>query len=127
MDSERMRFLADVGTSLWRLRQKMLHPGTDRPLEEMRRAYRHLESMWDAFTQANIEIQDHTNELFDSGMSLKAITFQPMAGIAREMVIETIKPSIYFKDKAIQIGEVIVGTPETPKDMQESKTRRPKD
>ena len=122
-----MQFLADVGTSMWRLRQKMLHPGTERPFEEMRRAYRHLQSIWDAFTQANIEIQDHTNELFDSGMSLKAITFQPMAGIGREMVIETIKPSIYFKGKMIQIGEVIVGTPETAKDMQASKTGRSKD
>ncbi|MBU1927321.1 MAG: hypothetical protein KKI20_06120 [Gammaproteobacteria bacterium] len=108
---EQLRFLADVGTGLWRLRQKMVQTGTDRPLEEMRRAYRHLESTWDALTQAGVEIQDHTNTLFDTGMSLKVIAFQPTPGIGREKIIETIKPTIYFKKKSIQMGEVIVGTP----------------
>ncbi len=111
---EQLQFLADIGTGLWRLRQKMVQPGTDRPLEEMHRAYRHLESVWDALSQAGVEIQDHTNALFDPGMSLRVIAFQPMPGIRREKVIETIKPTIYFKSQPIQMGEVIVGRPETP-------------
>jgi hypothetical protein len=106
------QFLADVGTGLWRLRQKMVQSGTNQPLDEMRRAYRHLESTWDTFTQAGIEIQDHTGESFNSGMSLKAIAFQPMSGIRREEVMETIKPSIYLNNQLIQMGEVIVATPE---------------
>ncbi len=111
-EKNRMRFLAEVGTGLWRLRQKMLQPGTDRPLEEMRRAYRHLESVWDVVAEAGIEIQDHTDSPFDAGMSLKVIAYQPTSGIERERVIETIKPTIYFKNRPIQMGEVIVGTPE---------------
>jgi len=47
-------------------------------------------------------------------MSLKVISFQPTPGLGRERVIETIKPTIYFKGKAIQMGEVIVGRPEGP-------------
>jgi len=110
-------FLADIGTGLWRLRQKMVKPGTDQPLDEMRRPFRHLESVWDALVQAGTKIQDHTDKPFDAGLSLKVIAYQPMPGLARERVIETIKPSIYFKDKMIQMGEVIVGEPqkdETP-------------
>jgi hypothetical protein len=109
---ERVRFLADVGTGLWRLRQKMLQPGTERPLEEMRRAYRHLESTWDALAQAGVEIQEHTGAPYDPGMSLKVIAFQPTPGINREKILETIKPTIYLKNQPIQMGEVIVGTPE---------------
>ncbi len=111
-EKKQMRFLADVATGLWRLRQKMQQPGTDRPLEEMRRAYRHLESVWDVLVEAGVETQDHTDALFDPGMSLKVIAFQPTAGIERERVLETIKPTIYFQKRTIQMGEVIVATPE---------------
>jgi hypothetical protein len=114
MGEQELRLLADVGTGLWRLRQKMVKPGTTQPLDEMRRPYRHLESVWDALTQAGAEIQDHTDKPFDPGMSLKVVSFQPTPGLGRERVIETIKPTIYFKGKAIQMGEVIVGRPEKP-------------
>lgn len=113
---ERVRMLADVGTGLWRLRQKMVKPGTSEPLDDMRRAYRHLESVWDTLAQSDVEIQDHTDTLFDSGLSLKVIAFQPTPGLGREMVIETIKPTIYYKGQSIQMGEVIVGTPERADD-----------
>lgn len=112
VDQAQVRLLAEVGTGLWRARQKMLEPGTNRPKEEMRRAYRHLESVWDALTQAGMEIVDPIDAPFDPGMSLKAIAFQPTPGIQREKVIETIKPAIYYKGEPIQMGEVIVGTPE---------------
>lgn len=112
-EKQQMRLLAEVGTGLWRLRQKMQQPGTNRPLEEMRRAYRHLESVWDVLAEAGVEIQDHTDAPFDPGMSLRVIAFQPTAGIERERVFETIKPTIYFRKQTIQMGEVIVATPES--------------
>jgi hypothetical protein len=106
------RLLSDISTGLWRLRQKMVKPGSFQPLDEMRRPYRHLESIWDALAQAGVEIQDHTDKPFDSGMSIKATAYQPTPGLQREQIIETIKPSVYLKGKRIQIGEVIVGQPE---------------
>jgi hypothetical protein len=114
-----VRLLADIGTGLWRLRQKLVKPGTTQPLDEMRRPYRHLESVWDALAQAGEEIQDHTDKPFDSGMSLKVLSYQPTPGLGRERVIETIKPTIYFKGKLIQMGEVIVGIPEKIMERQE--------
>ncbi len=106
-----MRLLADIGTGLWRLRGKMIQPGTDQPREEMRRTYRHVQAIWDALAQCGVEIQDHTDEPFQPGMSLKVIEFQPLAGIERAKIIETLKPSIYFKRQRIQIGEVLVNSP----------------
>lgn len=110
-EESRMRFLAELGTGLWRLKQKMIERGTDRPREEMRRAYRHLESVWDTLVEAGVEIQDHTDAPIDSGMQLKVLAFQPTPGIERRRVLDTIKPSVYFRKKTIQIGEVIVATP----------------
>jgi hypothetical protein len=113
---ERLRFLADLATGVWRLRQKMLEPGTDRPREPFRREYRHLESIWDVLSQAGLEIQDHTGRPFDSGLALKVLAFQPTPGVRRERIQETVKPTIYFKQQHIQMGEVIVESPEKSDD-----------
>jgi len=108
-----MVLFSSSGTNLWRLRKKMLDPGTGQPLETMRRVYRHVESMWDAFGESGIKIQDHDGEAVPEGgiYALNVIAFQPTAGLERQQVIETIKPTIYYKERMIQRGEVIVGTP----------------
>jgi hypothetical protein len=107
----RSRFLADMATGVWRLRQKMLDPGTQRPKEQFRREYRHLESIWDVLTQAGVEIQDHTGQLFDAGQAIKVLERVPTPNVKRERVHETVKPTIYYKGKQIQMGEVFVETP----------------
>jgi hypothetical protein len=107
-----IRMIANVGTGLWRMRQKMVKPGTDEPLEEMRRVYRHFESVWDSIIQAGTDIQDHTDDLYGSGMTLRVVAFEPTVGVGREIIKETLKPTIYFRGRLIQMGEVIVATPE---------------
>lgn len=105
-------WLADLGTGLWRLRQRMLEPGTERPLEEMRRAFRHVESLMDVAGGIGLEIQNHTGAAYHSGMRLQVLAFQPTPGVHREKVGETVKPTIYLNGTMIQMGEVIVATPE---------------
>jgi hypothetical protein len=105
-------FLVEVGTGLWRLRQKMTQPGTNIPRDEMRRAYRHFESVWEALEHDGVKIYDHTGEDFDAGRSITVLAYQPTDSLSRERVVETIKPTIYIHDNLVQIGEVIVGVPE---------------
>ncbi len=114
--------LADVATELWRLRERMLQPGTDQPLAEMRRAYRSFESAWDTLMEAGISIEEHTGSSFIAGMSLRVLAFQPTPGITRETVIQTLRPSVYYEQQLIQEGEVIVGTPEDAKPEQTPRT-----
>lgn len=103
--------LASLGTNLWRLRSRMLEPGGGKPRDEFRRLYRHVEALWDTLSGAGLNIVDHTDAPFDSGLSLKVISFEPQAGLARETVIETLRPTIFLRDRRIQVGEVIVGKP----------------
>jgi hypothetical protein len=112
------QLLRDIGTGLWRLRQKMYVPNSNQPLEEMRRAVRHFESVWDVLVEAGLEIRDHTGEVVPEGgvYALKAIAYEPTPNIKREMVIETVKPTIYFKKQLLQMGEVVIGTPESSGD-----------
>jgi hypothetical protein len=102
---------AVVATGLWRLRNKMVDPVTGRARPELRALYRHVESVWDALLRAGIEVQGHDGARFDAGLSLSVVAFQPTAGIERECVIETVRPSVYRSGRLIQQGEVIVGTP----------------
>src|SRR5262245_17113628 len=74
---EMLRMIANVGTGLWRMRQKMVNPDTNEPHEEMRRIYRNFESVWDSIDQAEVQIQDHTGNLYKSGTTLRVIAFQP--------------------------------------------------
>ena len=106
--------VADLGTNAWRLRQKMIEPGSDQPREEMRRVYRHVEAIWEALRQQGVEIRDPQGEVVpESGVyGLKVLAAQPTAGITREFVHETIKPTIRYKDQVIQMGEVILAVPE---------------
>jgi hypothetical protein len=105
------RLLVDLGTGLWRLRQRLLDPATGEPREEVRKAYRHFASSWDALQDAGVEVQDHTGHLYDPGHSLKVIAFQPVPELSQDTVVETIRPSIYYGGRRLQVGEVIVGTP----------------
>ena len=115
-DLERLPFLADVATGLWRMRRNMVPRGATRliearPIEEMRKPFRWLVSVWDTLSENGIEIQDHTGDRFDSGQVLKASAFEPTSGIAEETVIDTIKPSVYLNGQLIQMGDVVVGVP----------------
>jgi hypothetical protein len=100
------RSVADVATSVWRLRARM----TALP-ERTRSTMRHVEMAWDALEQAGVEIRDHLHEPFDPGLSINVVAFQPTPGLAREQVVETIRPSVYVHDRVVQLAEVIVGTP----------------
>ena len=115
-EEDLLNLVVDVGTVIWRL-QRRLTTGGEVP-EEIRRISRDLESAWDALSQEGIEIKDYSGEKYDGGMALHVIAFQPMAKLSQEQIIETIKPTIYHKDKLVRMGEVIVGVPEvdtTPK------------
>ncbi len=114
---ERLKFLADVGTGLWRMRRAMVPPDSGwlldaRPREEMRKPFRWLVSTWDALKESGLEIQDHTGERYISGQSLKA-HFEAAPDLAEDTIVDTIKPTIYLDGRIIQMGEVVVGTPES--------------
>jgi hypothetical protein len=103
---EQERFLADVATGLWRMKRRL---ETD---EAARRACQFIfESVWDALTQGGVEIKDHTGEHVTGGEALRVVAFEPTPGLTREQVIETVRPTVYYHGKSIQMGQVIIGKP----------------
>lgn len=100
----------DVGTLVWRVQRRLSVIG--QLPKELNRVSRDLESTWNALAQRGIEIEDHTGQDYVSGMALRVITSQPVTSLTKKQIIETLKPTIYYKDKIIQMGEVIVGVPQ---------------
>jgi hypothetical protein len=105
--------LSVIATNAWRARNKMVNTENGEAKEEMKRVYRHVEAVFDALSQIGIEIRDMQGHPYDSGMALKVISFEPVPGLFKEEIMETIKPTILWQNQLIQIGEVIVGTPKT--------------
>lgn len=114
-----VRGMADVATSVWKARTKMLDGASGEVREEMKRVYRHIESVFESFERMGIEVKDHTGDHFDYGLPLKVITTEPKEGINHETVLETIKPTVYWERKIIQMGEVVIATPLSPEPKHE--------
>ena len=120
-EQELLDMAADVGTLVWRIQQRLVTMGElPKPLQKLSRD---VERALDALTQGGIEIKDHTGGDYEGGMALRVITSRPVPGLGRRQIMETVKPTVYYKGRIIQMGEVIVGAPEqaeTPKPMDET-------
>ncbi|HOJ60363.1 MAG TPA: hypothetical protein PK878_08745 [bacterium] len=108
-NKDMLRYLVETSNGLWRIENRLSTIAD--PSKEIRSALRFLESTRDALRQAGIEFRGHTGERITGGEALKIVTFEPRADLHHDQVIETIKPTIYYKGKIIQMGEVVVGQP----------------
>jgi len=108
-----LKALAVIATNAWRAQSKMVDSSTGEAKEEMKRVYRHIEAIIESLIQIGIQTIDPTGRAYDSGMALKVVSFEPTPGLTSEEIKETIKPSVALHGRLIQIGEVIVGTPQT--------------
>lgn len=109
-----VKMMIAVATNAWQLKTRMTEGEGGEIKEEFKRLYRHVEAIFDSFVPLGLEVKDRTGEAFDYGLPEKVITSHPTPGITKERVIETKKPTIYFRGKILQAGEVVIATPESP-------------
>ena len=101
----------------WRIKTKTVDPISKEPKEELakedvKRICRHLESIYDSFTRLGIQIIDRTGESFDYGLPEKVVAAKPQDGISKELVLETLRPTVKWNNKIFP-GEVEIATPKT--------------
>jgi hypothetical protein len=102
--------IAELATGVWRLLHR-LEPEEEAASPVLRRVRRDVESLWDRLQQAGVDVLDHTGQAYHPGDSVKVIAFQPVVGNQAERVIETLRPTVYYRGQWIQMGEVIVANP----------------
>ncbi|HVT04952.1 MAG TPA: hypothetical protein VHL58_16435 [Thermoanaerobaculia bacterium] len=101
-----------MATSVWKARRRLRDNVSGELQDELRRVSRHLESAMEAMRELGLEVKDHTGQAFDYGLLLKVVATQRTPGIYKEYVIETIRPTIYWQEQIVQIGEVVIATPD---------------
>ncbi len=105
--------LASIATNAWKARTRLKNSRTGEDSGVLNRLNIDLDKIWDVLVdELKMEIIDHTGNDFDYGMVLRVVTTQPMAGIKKERVIQTLKPTINWRSKNIQIGEVVIAEPQ---------------
>lgn len=102
---------AAAATAVWKLSSRVEREKREHGFEPPKWLQRQLEAAQDALHAAGIEAKDHTGDKYVPGMAMTVIAFQPAAGITFDVISETLKPTVYFKDALIQAGEVLVSTP----------------
>ncbi|MFT3829235.1 MAG: hypothetical protein QM691_05950 [Opitutaceae bacterium] len=106
--------LAALATHVWRAKMRMLDAKTGEPREETRRLYRHIEGAMEAFGALGVRLSDWLDQPYDAGLPVKVLSFQPTPELVRDTVIEAVRPAVFWQDRLLQVGEVIVGIPATP-------------
>jgi hypothetical protein len=101
------RLLADAATNLWRAQRRLARG--DGPLD--RQTGRYLLVCREALTDAGLVVQDHDGDPYHPGRSLEMLAFRPEPGRTGEVVVETVRPTVYLRDRRIQTGQVIVAGP----------------
>ncbi|KAB8157448.1 hypothetical protein FH609_030515 [Streptomyces sp. 3MP-14] len=104
--------LLRAAIGLWRAERKLDQDGGG-PLSgaDLRQVRRQVNASRQALVDDGLEIQDHDGQRFASGLSLEVLVSQEEPGLTHEVVLETVRPSVYFRGKRIQMGQVIVGRP----------------
>ena len=104
---------AAIATQVWLAKRRIINPDTGEPREGLDRIFKHIERIFQALLEDDVEINGYDDGgIYDAGMVVKALTFEPTPGLSREMIKETLRPTvIYKKRQVLQQGEVIVGTP----------------
>jgi hypothetical protein len=106
-----LQTVAAVATALWRVRTKLESESNAELPSELRHLPRHIQAAWDALASGGVQVQDPRGQRYVPGMAVNPITFQPMEGVGTEIIHETIKPSVFYKDVLIQRADVIVARP----------------
>jgi len=103
--------LLAAAAGIWRTQRKLERRGDTLSAADLRQLRRFVQGSRDALAGDGLEMQDHDGEPFDPGQSLDVLLFQDEPELTREVVLETVRPTVYFRGERIQMGQVIVGRP----------------
>jgi len=104
--------LSAIATNAWRARNKMVNRESGEVKDEMKHVLRHIEAIFEALSLIDVLVEDMKGRPYDSGMALKVVGYEPTPNLSKEQIVDEIKPTITLQGQRIQMGEVIVGTPE---------------
>ncbi len=88
---------------------------TDRATKEVREEHRpltrHVTAILDTLEGLGLTLRDRESEVYDYGLPEKVVAAERSAAVNRETVVETIRPTLFFRNQLIKAGEIIIALP----------------
>jgi hypothetical protein len=120
-----LKALVSIATNAWRAKIKMVDATTGQVREEMKRVDRHIEAIYRSLAEVGVVIRDHTGDAYDEGQPMKVVASKPTPGLDKERVSETLLPSIFWNNRLLQNGEIVIATPSSPNTPAEPQPHQP--
>lgn len=105
------KHMAIIATSAWKARSRMIDTATGEIRNEMKRTSGDIERIERCLNNLGVVVEDHTRKPFDYGLPWHVVATKPIPGLPKEIVTETLKPTVRWNEQIIQHAEVEIGTP----------------
>lgn len=102
----------DIIIHAWRMQRRMTDRATKEVKEEHKAMHRSVAGIQETLTAMGFTVRDREGDFYDYGLPEKVVAAEKRAGISREMVVETIRPSVFFGDQLLKPGEIVIAVPE---------------
>ncbi len=104
------KLITSIGVEIWRLEKRLNKLDNENPNLELTPFFDQVQRIKDIFMREGIVIKDYLTEGYKEGISLKVLSFEEDASLppGALKVVETVRPTIFYKDKVIFHGEVVV-------------------
>ncbi|MDO8682324.1 MAG: hypothetical protein Q7N50_02425 [Armatimonadota bacterium] len=107
-----LKLLSTVAIETWRMKRKLQRAQDTSGQVDVRGIQVSLDRMESGLREFGIECKDHTNQPYDGGMSLSVLAFEPSADpdARKDMITQTISPSVFIGGQLKRQGEVVVAS-----------------
>jgi len=68
----------------------------------------------DTLEGLGLTLRDRESEAYDYGLPEKVVAAERSAQVSREVVLETIRPTLFFRNQLLKAGEIIIALPLEP-------------
>ncbi len=110
--SQKATALCEIAIHAWRMQRRMTDRVTKEVKDEYKTMHRSVAGILEALTSMGFTLRDREGEFYDYGLPEKVVAAEKRTGISREMVAETIRPSIMYGDQLVKPGEIVIAVPE---------------
>jgi len=111
-----LKAIVNIATCAWRMRLKIMdslgEAREELTKDDIKKIKKYTESIFDSLFNIEIVVKDRIGEVFDYGLPEKVVTTLPQPGLSIERIIETLRPTIYWRSQIAQVGEVVIATPQ---------------
>lgn len=102
----------EIAIHAWRAERRMKDKLSGEIKEEHKATYRSIAGIMSTLAGFGLELKDREGDAYDYGLPEKVVAAEKRVGLSRELVAETIRPSIFLHGQLAQPGEIVIAVPD---------------